>query len=171
MAPCGIEPFPDSEIARVVGLLELLEDRGGREDGYKIARDLNLKFADLLQVMKTGEVLSFIATPAGDVVLEPLGSRFLQSDVNQRKLIVREQLARHSLFAYLARLLRAQDERSLSREVVLEHLAMLLPEESPERQFRGVVNWGRFAELFGFNQDEERFYLDQDTAAAEGPKG
>ena len=25
----------------VFGLLEMLEDRGGREDGYKIARDLN----------------------------------------------------------------------------------------------------------------------------------
>jgi len=24
------------------------------------------------------------------------------------------------------------------------------------------VNWGRFAELFGYNKDEDRFYLDNE---------
>jgi len=28
--------------------------------------------------------------------------------------------------------------------------------------FSTVVNWGRFAELFGYNKDEDRFYLDHD---------
>jgi hypothetical protein len=45
---------------------------------------------------------------------------------------------------------------------VLEHLAMLLPNEDPEGLFSTIVNWGRFAELFGYNQDEDRFYLDQE---------
>jgi hypothetical protein len=45
---------------------------------------------------------------------------------------------------------------------VLEHLAMLLPTEKPERQFSTMVNWGRFAELFGYNKDEDRFYLDNE---------
>ena len=35
----------------------MLEDRGGREDGYKIARDLSFKFSDLLKVMKAAEIL------------------------------------------------------------------------------------------------------------------
>jgi hypothetical protein len=45
---------------------------------------------------------------------------------------------------------------------VLEHLAMLLPNESHEKVFSTIVNWGRFAELFGYNKDEDRFYLDQE---------
>jgi NitT/TauT family transport system ATP-binding protein len=160
--PAAINPLPDCSLTWLFGLLELLDDRAGREDGYKIARELNFKFDDLLRVMKAGEVLGFLSTPAGDVVLEPLGKEFIESEVNKRKLIVREQLKKLSLFAYFVRLLHGQEDRSLTKEVVLEHLAMLLPNEKPERQFQVMVNWGRFAELFGYNKDEDRFYLDQE---------
>ncbi len=160
--PTGINPIPDCQTAWVFGLLEMLEDRGGREDGYKIARDLQFKFSDLLKVMKTAEILGFVSTPAGDIVIEPLGKQFLESDMNQRKLIVREQLKRLGLFAYFMRLLRGQEDHSVQKELVLEHLAMLLPNESPEKMFSTIVNWGRFAELFGYNKDEDRFYLDQE---------
>jgi NitT/TauT family transport system ATP-binding protein len=166
MASAAIHPIPDSQLTWVFGLLEILEDRGGREDGYKIARDLNFKFSDLLKVMKAAEILGLVSTPAGDVVLEPPGKEFLAGDMNQRKRIIREQLQKHSLFSYLARLLRGQEDHALSKEVVLEHLVMLLPTESPERLFATVVNWGRFAELFGYNKDDDRFYLDEEADKA-----
>ena len=162
MSPASITPLPDCGLTLVFGLLELLEDRGGREDGYKIARDLNFKFGDLLKVMKAAEILGFVSTPAGDVVLEPLGKQFLASHINDRKLMLREQLKKHGLFSYFIRLLHGQEDKSLSKEVVLEHLAMLLPSEKPERQFSTMVGWGRYAELFGYNKDEDRFYLDNE---------
>lgn len=68
MPNTGINPIPDCQLTWVFGLLETLEDRGGRDDGYKIARDLQFKFSDLLKVMKTAEILGFVSTPAGDVV-------------------------------------------------------------------------------------------------------
>ena len=160
--PSGINPLPDCQLTWVFGLLEYLDDRGGREDGYKIARELNFKFDDLLRVMKAAEVLGFVSTPSGDVVLEPFGKEFIESDVNTRKLMVRGQLKKLGLIAYVVRLLRGQEDLSLTKEVVLEHLAMLLPNEKPEKQFQVMVNWGRFAELFGYNKDEDRFYLDQE---------
>jgi NitT/TauT family transport system ATP-binding protein len=166
MPPAAINPIPDSQLTWVFGLLEILEDRGGREDGYKIARDLSFKFGDLLKVMKAAEILGFVSTPTGDVALEPLGREFLGSNINQRKRIIREQLKRHSLFSYLIRLLRGQEDRSLTKEVVLEHLAILLPDESPERMFATIVGWGRFAELFGYNKDADRFYLDEEADKA-----
>src|SRR5690348_2099487 len=141
--PAGINPIPNCQMTWVFGLLEMLEDRGGREDGYKIARDLQFKFTDLLKVMKTAEILGFVTTPAGDIVLEQLGRQFLEGDINQRKLIVREQLKKLGLFAYFMRLLRGQEDHSLQQELVLEHLAMLLPNESPEKVFSTIVNWGR----------------------------
>jgi NitT/TauT family transport system ATP-binding protein len=162
MAPPNINPIPDCHLTWLFGLLEFLDDRGGREDGYKIARELQFNFGDLLKVMKAGEILGMLATPAGDVVLEPFGKQFLESDVNQRKLLLREQLKKLSLFSYMIRLLRGQEDRSLTKEIVLEHLAMLLPSEKPEKVFSTLVNWGRFGELFGYNKDEDRFYLDQE---------
>jgi NitT/TauT family transport system ATP-binding protein len=162
MAGEGIYPLPEGHLNWVFGLLEVLKNHGGREDGYKIARDLNFKFDDLLRVMKIAEILNFVTTPDGDVVLEPLGERFIESDVNQRKHLIGEQLRRHGLFNYFIRLLRAQPDHSLSKEVVLEHLAILLPNEKPEKMFATMVNWGRFAQLFGYSKDDDSFYLDQD---------
>ncbi|HLX36720.1 MAG TPA: AAA-associated domain-containing protein, partial [Candidatus Binataceae bacterium] len=115
-----------------------------------------------LKVMKAAEILGFVTTPSGDVVLEPAGKAFLEMNVNERKLALKERLKTMSLFAYFMRLLRGQEDRSLPKEVVLEHLAMLLPNESPQKEFNTVVNWGRYAELFGYNKDEDRFYLDQE---------
>ncbi len=161
MSP-AIYPIPDCQLTWVFGLLEILEDRGGREDGYKIARDLAFKFSDLLKVMKAAEIMGLVSTPTGDVVLEPLGREFLAADINRRKLMLREQFKQLGLFNYFVRLLRGQESRSLHKEVVLEHLAILLPNESPERTFATLVGWGRFAELFGYNKDENRFYLDHE---------
>ena len=120
-----INPIPDCQLTWVFGLLETLEDRGGRDDGYRIARDLQFNFSDLLKVMKAAEILGFVSTPSGDVVLEALGKQFLELDVNQRKLLLREQLKKLSLFAYFIRLLRGQPDLSLPKEIALEHLAML----------------------------------------------
>src|SRR5260370_17931026 len=98
-----IHPLPDTQLTLVFGLLELLEDRGGREDGYKIARDLNFRFGDLLKVMKAAEILGFVSTPAGDVVFKPLVKQFLHAEINKSNLIVREQLKKTSLFSYFIR--------------------------------------------------------------------
>ena len=157
-----INPIPDCQLSWVFGLLETLEDRGGRDDGYRIARDLKFNFSDLLKVMKAAEILGFVTTPSGDVVLEALGKQFLEMDINRRKLMLREQLKKLSLFAYFIRLLKGQPDHSLPKEILLEHLAMLLPNEPPQKLFNTIVNWGRYAELFGYNKDEDRFYLDQE---------
>jgi NitT/TauT family transport system ATP-binding protein len=162
MPPTGIHPIPDTSLPRVFGLLEILDDRNGREDGYRLARDLNYDLGELLKVMKAAEILGFVDTPGGDIVQLPLGKKFLESDINQRKAMLRERLREHGLFNYLIRLLKGREDKSLDKELVLEHLAMLLPNEDPERLFSTIVNWGRFAELFGYNKDEERFYLDQE---------
>jgi NitT/TauT family transport system ATP-binding protein len=162
MPPTGIFPIPDTNLPRVFGLLEVLDDRNGREDGYRLARDLNYELGELLKVMKAAEILGFVDTPGGDILLQPLGKQFLESDINQRKEILRERLRDHGLFNYLIRLLKGQDDKTVDKELVLEHLAMLLPNEDPERLFSTIVNWGRFAELFGYNKDEDRFYLDQE---------
>ena len=86
--------------------------------------------------------------------------------VRQETRLVKLAKQRHSLFGYLIRLLRGQEDRSLTKELVLEHLAMLLPDESPERMFATIVGWGRFAELFGYNKDADRFYLDEEADKA-----
>ncbi|MHA2641308.1 MAG: AAA-associated domain-containing protein [bacterium JZ-2024 1] len=156
-----IYPIPRATISEVLGLLEFLDDRGGRADIYRLASELSYELDDLLSVLKAGEMLGFLDTPGGDVVLLPEGKTLTKADVNQTKRILREALKRIPLFRQLIVHLQATSEPGWPRDEVLEILRVLLPHQNPEKIFATIVDWGRFAELFGYNSDEDRFYLDQ----------
>ena len=47
---------------------------------------------------------------------------------------------------------------------MLEKLAELLPNEDAENSFGTVVTWGRYSELFGYNDDTQTFYLGESRA-------
>jgi NitT/TauT family transport system ATP-binding protein len=156
-----VDPLPNTGVNRILGLLEFLDDHGGREDIYRIADELDYEFGELLAVVKAAELLGFLETPGGDALLLPLGKRAIEGDTNLKKALFKEQLQRLSLFRHFIDYLKSREGRAASREEILEELALLLPEEDPERTFETLVGWGRYAELFGYDPDEDRFYLDQ----------
>lgn len=156
-----VEPLPASGINRILGLMELLHQRGGKEDIYKLGRELNYELGDLLLVIKAGEMLGFLNTPGGDVTLEELGRKMLKGNVNAKKKLFKEQLKKLHIFGYFIQMLEKAEGRRLEKDTILEELARLLPQEQPQQQFNTLVNWGRYAELFGYNSDREELYLDQ----------
>jgi NitT/TauT family transport system ATP-binding protein len=161
-----IEPIPICGISRVLGLLETLDDRGGREPVGRLASDLHIEFGELLAVVKAAENLGLVKTPGSDVVLEPFGKKTMELPMNEKKRTIRERLRKLPLFASIETLLRRQEDLALPKDIVLESLVMWLPDENPETIFKTIVNWGRYAELFAYDADEERLSIDQgDTAA------
>lgn len=160
-----VEPLPHSSISTILGLLEVLDDHGGREDIYKLARELNYEFGDLLTVLKAAEMVGFVHTPGGDVEIVELGRKILKSDINTRKKIFGDQIKRLKLFSHLSRMLHKSEENKIDKETVLQELARLLPHEHPEQVFKTLVDWSRYAELFGYNQDTEQLYLDRQEPA------
>ena len=161
--PPLIHPIPDAQLPWVFGLLEMLEDRGGREDGYKIARDLSFKFSDLLKVMKAAEILGLVSTPAGDVVLEPLGREFLAADMNARKRIIREQLRSIRCSATSCGCCAARKITRSPRKWCSNISRCSCRTSGRNGCSPTMVGWGRFAELFGYNKDDDRFYLDEEA--------
>ncbi|MCR4404817.1 MAG: AAA-associated domain-containing protein [Candidatus Acetothermia bacterium] len=156
-----VDPLPNTGVNRIFGLLELLDDRGGREDIYRLADELGYELGELLAVIQAAELLGFLETPGGDVLLLPLGKRAIEGDTNLKKALFKEQLRRLGLFRHLSDYLQAREGQAASREEILEELAHLLPQEDPEQLFETLLNWGRYGELFGYDPDEDRFYLDQ----------
>jgi NitT/TauT family transport system ATP-binding protein len=156
-----IEPVPPCGISRVLGLLETLDDRGGRETVGRLARDLHIEFGALLSVVKAAEMLGLVDTPGSLVVLQELGKQTMELPMNEKKRTIRERIRTLPLFAAIERLLRRQEELALPKDVLLEELVMWLPDENPETMLKTVVNWGRYAELFAYDADEERLSLDQ----------
>ena len=156
-----IEPIPVCGISRVLGLLETLDDRGGREPMGRLAADLHIEFGELLSVVKAAEMLGLVSTPGSEVVLEPFGKATMELPMNEKKRTIREKIRKVPLFAAIETLLRRQEDSSLPKDIVLEELVMWLPDENPETMFKTIVNWGRYAELFGYDADEERLSIDQ----------
>ncbi|MGH9441095.1 MAG: AAA-associated domain-containing protein [Thermoanaerobaculia bacterium] len=156
-----IEPIPVCGISRILGLLETLDDRGGRETMGRLAGDLHIEFGQLLAVVKAAEMLGLVSTPGPDVVLEAFGKATMELPMNEKKRTLREKIRKLPLFAAIETLLRRQEDQSLPKDVLLEELVVWLPDENPETLFKTVVNWGRYAELFSYDADEERLAIDQ----------
>ena len=62
----AIDPIPQVGISKIIGLLEVLDDAGGRYDVFRLARDINYEFGEILKVIKAAEMLELVVTPGAD---------------------------------------------------------------------------------------------------------
>ena len=149
-------------IRQIMGLVELLIGKGGREDIYKLAGELSMELGETLTVIKGAEMLGLVHTPGGDVTVEAFGHQVIDASITERKDLVREKLENLSAFKAIREFLASKDDAEVGRDEVLEKLAELIPNDDAETSFSTLVNWGRYAEMFGYNDDTQTFYLDDD---------
>lgn len=157
----ALVPIPQVAISRIIGLLEVLDDAGGRYDVFRLARDINYEFGAILQVIKAAELLELVVTPGADVVLTGTGSRLLRSKVNGRKKLLRDQIRRLPLFHSIIEILTRSEDHRADEDTFLEILALHLPAEDSEALLKTVIDWGRYAELIGYSPEDQQLYLDQ----------
>lgn len=120
--------LPQVGMSEIFGLIELLRAKGGREDIYKLASELQMEFGQTLTVIRAAELLHFVNTPDGDVVLEGLGESATRAKINQRKLIVRDQLGTLPLFGSLKIYLDSKDDRQATKEEILQKARRIPPQ-------------------------------------------
>ena len=65
--------LPHARPGGIAGLLELLNDRGGREDLYHVADELRMEVDDLLPIVEAAVLLGFATLEEGDVEITPEG--------------------------------------------------------------------------------------------------
>ncbi|MBS1959599.1 MAG: AAA-associated domain-containing protein [Bdellovibrionales bacterium] len=152
--------LPEIGISQILGLVELLISKGGRDDIYKLAAELSMELGETLTVIKAAELLGLVHTPGGDVVVEGPGLKIIDASIPERKELIRCKLETLPVFKSVRDYLKETVDHEVTREEVLEKLAELIPNEDAESSFSTLVNWGRYAELFGYNDDSQTFYLD-----------
>ena len=154
--------LPEIGISQILGLTELLIGKGGREDIYKLAGELSMELGETLTVIKAAEMLGLVHTPGGDVFVEDFGNKVIDASITERKELICEKLEHLPVFKSIREFLTSKDDAEVGREEVLEKLAELIPNEDAETSFSTIVNWGRYAEMFGYNDDTQTFYLDSE---------
>src|SRR5437762_518975 len=61
-----IPPIPHARIGSIVGLLETLNDNGGKMDVYKLSQQLHFELDDLMPITEAAELLGFVKIESGD---------------------------------------------------------------------------------------------------------
>jgi NitT/TauT family transport system ATP-binding protein len=157
-AAARVEALPVTSTSEVVGLLEYLDSQGGTDDLFELAAATDHEFGHMMAIVKAAELLDFVDTPKQNVVITPLGRRFVQEDAEARKTIWREQLLKLRLFQDVFALLQ-REEGEVSGDTVREMIILALPREKYEEIFETMVRWARFGNLFAYEDDADRLSL------------
>jgi NitT/TauT family transport system ATP-binding protein len=158
------EPLPAAGASEVIGLLEVLDDRGGRENVFALAEDLGREFGKVLNVVKAAELLGFVDTPKQDVELADEGRAFLRASVPERKKLFREAVLQLRIVRDVLEKIRLAGGK-LDDDVVLSSVALRLPYEDPERLLHTMVGWARNADLFDYDPERHVLFVDEPTPA------
>jgi NitT/TauT family transport system ATP-binding protein len=154
------EPLPEALPGEIVGLLEYLDARGGKQDVFHIASDTHREFGHTINVVKAAEMLNFVDTPKRMVVIDVEGRRFVQASPEQRPAIFREQALKLRLFQEIMDVFRRQEgDEGISRDFILETLILRLPEENYERLWNTLLSWGQYCNLFEYDDQRDELRL------------
>jgi NitT/TauT family transport system ATP-binding protein len=149
-----IEPLPYVQNADMLGLLEFLETQGGACDLFLVVTSTHVPFDKVLTIVKGLEMLELVDTPKRKVLFTPLGQRFVQGTMNERKQIWRGQLMKMKLFRVVQGLLELNNGH-LPKEELIHEISVRLPMENSEHTFHTLVAWGRFGGAFAYHKDKE----------------
>jgi NitT/TauT family transport system ATP-binding protein len=98
----------------------------------------------------------------GDILLTDLGRSFVDADTDERKRIFAEALRQHVPLVNMIR--QVLDERWNHRASAVRFRDELEDHMSPdyaEDTLRTVIAWGRYAELFSYDEEAEQFSMEE----------
>jgi NitT/TauT family transport system ATP-binding protein len=152
--------LPHAGPGGVAGLLELLEDRGGREDLYRLAEQLLMEVDDILPIVEAAALLGFAILQEGDVVISSEGKAFAEADILARKLLFRDATLKHvAILQQMNSILRAKSDHSMEAEFFHDILDEHFSEDEVKRQLETALHWGRYAEIFDYDSKTGRLFL------------
>ncbi|EPR42127.1 ABC nitrate/sulfonate/bicarbonate family transporter, ATPase subunit [Desulfovibrio sp. X2] len=153
--------LPAINVNEMAGLIERLNELvDHKTDIYRIAHELKVGSDYILSVIDAAELLGFATISAGDIKLTPLGETFGEASILARKEIFASRLRHLPFFRWLTDMVRAGGGKGLSRDVIETALAIEFPAAEAERQVDTAINWGRYAELLSYDDDDETLYVE-----------
>ena len=167
--------LPHARPGGMAGLLELVLDKGGRDDIYRLAEDLTFEIDDLLPIVDAAQLLGFLKVDEGDAVITPSGEEFANSEILRQKELFRNAAVENVLLLrQIRRAIDSKSDHTVPEDFFLDMLDEQFSEEESQRQMETAVTWGRYAELFDFDAARRRFVLpdalDEEIASSEDEK-
>lgn len=154
--PIDSTPLPHARPGAISGLLELVEEYGGPEDVAVISDRLRIEADDLLPILDAAVLLGFATVKEGDVTLTEIGRKFADAEVEQARMIFRDQVL---IFAPMVRtmheVLVSSGGKPVHEDFFLDILDEHYSDEEARNQFETALNWARYAGLVEYDSDEK----------------
>jgi len=159
-AKAPYQMLPHALPGGIGGLLELLSDRGGKEDLYHIAEELLMEVDDLLPIVQGATLLAFVRTEKGDVEITDKGREFVRADTSAQKILFREAaLAHATLLQQINSSLTSKSDGAMPLEFFRDILEEHFSAQETQRQIETALNWGRYSEIFSYDSQSDRLLL------------
>jgi NitT/TauT family transport system ATP-binding protein len=162
------QTLPDVGIDDLTGFVQYLATTGGRGSVHDLSRDLQMRADDLLALVEATDLLGLVDLQNRQVILTDVGRRFSDADLDEEKAMFRQiALEQISLLRYIVRELETSPTHTLEAERVIDDLEHSFSSEEARRQFETVVDWGRYAELFAYDDNAGELTLDEEHRVPE----
>jgi NitT/TauT family transport system ATP-binding protein len=154
------QTLPHARRGAIAGLLEVLNDRGGKDDLFRIAEELRLELDDLLPIVESAVLLAFAKSERGDVELTPAGKAFAEADIETRTILFREAALAHvTLLQQIHSAIRNKSDHAMPLEFFRDLLQEHFSDAEVQRQIDTALNWGRYGGIFGYDSESDRLIL------------
>jgi NitT/TauT family transport system ATP-binding protein len=150
-------------ISRIAGFVETLSapPYEGHAELSKIASPLALEVNDLFPIAAALHILEFAELKGGSIKLTAAGRVFVESGTEERKQLFREHLVRFvPLAAHIRQVLEERGSHEAPRERFEFELQDHLNQMDAATTLSAVIDWGRYAELFTYDDRRRTFGLD-----------
>jgi NitT/TauT family transport system ATP-binding protein len=150
-------PLPRAGLNALAGLVERVAAEGGRADLPRLSADLSMELDDLLPEVEAGELLGMATVQQGDLLLTPLGQAYADASILARKELVAGRVLRVPTINWIYETLQQDEDQRVAKEYFLDKLSGEFGDWASE-QLDTAINWGRYAELFAFDDDTGELY-------------
>jgi NitT/TauT family transport system ATP-binding protein len=155
--------LPQVSTNRLSGLLETVAQApyNGKADLPVIASMLQKEVDDLFPIAETLQMLRFADIGGGDLCLTEPGRAFAEAEIDERKRLFRRQLLSYvPLAQHIRRVLDERASHTAPKSRFLDELEDYMVGEAAEQTLRAVIDWGRYAEAFAYDDEMAMFSLE-----------
>ena len=147
----------------LAGMMETITapPNNGSADLANLARELQMEADELLPIAETLQLMRFAEIEGRTVRLTPAARRYDAADVDERKQLFSQHLLAYvPLAAHIRRVLDDRASHQAPATRFRDELEDFMSEPYAEETMDAIVSWGRYAEIFAYHEDDDRFSLD-----------
>ena len=155
--------LPEVSINLLAGMIETVAvaPYNGHADLPVIAEHMHLEVDELFLVAEMLEHFRFADVREGDITLTKAGMQYADYDTQQRKILFANHLLRNvPLAAHIRKVLAERRDQRAPRSRFEQELEDYLNDGAAAEALAAVIDWGRYAEIFSYNDQTETFSLD-----------